>query len=43
LNRDYRVRELQRINNQNKSMLARIQTREPYYDHKKWWGGARAR
>ena len=36
LNRDYRVRELKRINEQNQSMLARIQSRQPYYDHKKW-------
>mmetsp|Transcript_22516 Transcript_22516/g.55729 ORF Transcript_22516/g.55729 Transcript_22516/m.55729 type:complete len:263 (-) Transcript_22516:437-1225(-) len=36
LNRDFRVRELRRINDQNQSMLARIQTREPFYDHKKW-------
>ena len=30
------MRELKRINDQNQSMLARIQNREPYYDHKKW-------
>lgn len=36
LNHDYRVRELKRINQQNQSMLARIQNKEPYYDHKKW-------
>ena len=36
LNRDYRIRELKRINSENQSMLSRIQNREPYYDHKKW-------
>mmetsp|Transcript_39159 Transcript_39159/g.97000 ORF Transcript_39159/g.97000 Transcript_39159/m.97000 type:complete len:255 (-) Transcript_39159:278-1042(-) len=36
LNRDYRVRELRRITEQNQQMLTRIQTREPYYDHNKW-------
>ena len=29
-------RELKRITKENQSMLQRIQTREPYYNHKKW-------
>jgi len=36
LNREYRLRELKRITNENQSMLQRIQSREPFYDHKKW-------
>lgn len=36
LNREYRLRELKRITSENQSMLQRIQSREPFYDHKKW-------
>ena len=36
LNREARLRELKRITKENQSMLQRIQSREPYYDHKKW-------
>eukprot|EP00241_Pyramimonas_parkeae_P010770 CAMPEP_0114248658 /NCGR_PEP_ID=MMETSP0058-20121206/13697_1 /TAXON_ID=36894 /ORGANISM="Pyramimonas parkeae, CCMP726" /LENGTH=224 /DNA_ID=CAMNT_0001362093 /DNA_START=367 /DNA_END=1041 /DNA_ORIENTATION=- len=36
LNREARLRELQRITAENQAMLRRIQSREPYYDHKKW-------
>lgn len=36
LNREARLRELKRITAENQSMLRRIQSREPYYDHQKW-------
>jgi len=36
LNREYRLRELKRITAENQSMLRRIQSREPFYDHRKW-------
>jgi hypothetical protein len=36
LNRESRLRELKRITAENQGMLRRIQSREPYYDHKKW-------
>lgn len=36
LNREARLRELKRITSENQSMLRRIQSREPYYDHHKW-------
>jgi len=36
LNREARLRELKRITAENQSMLRRIQSREPFYDHLKW-------
>eukprot|EP00976_Prorocentrum_cordatum_P020853 423671-Prorocentrum_minimum.AAC.2 len=36
LNREQRLRELKRITSENQAMLRRIQSREPFYDHKKW-------
>ena len=36
LNRDKRMRELQRITEENQKMLQRIQSRRPFYDHNRW-------
>ena len=36
LNRDKRLRELQRITEENQKMLQRIQSRRPFYDHNRW-------
>mmetsp|Transcript_21634 Transcript_21634/g.66223 ORF Transcript_21634/g.66223 Transcript_21634/m.66223 type:complete len:176 (+) Transcript_21634:597-1124(+) len=41
LNRESRKRQLQKITNENKAILRRIQNAQPYYDHVQWLEQAR--